>query len=117
MMSGIGLNSGVPNVGGVNIASSAAGTQRSGADTDRVLANAESARFRVDRDAQTNRSLGDVAEAENTPDRDADGRLLGDGSRSASRRRRAESDQAEHEEPSRAADPEGERGGNLDLDA
>ncbi|MEX0704022.1 MAG: hypothetical protein WD069_18120 [Planctomycetales bacterium] len=112
-MSGIGST----GVGGLSIASSVAGTQRSGTDTERVQANAEAARFRSEREAQANRSLGDVTETENSPDRDADGRLLHDDDGTARRRRRLPDAGALTDDAPRAADADGERGAALDLEA
>lgn len=106
-MSGIG-----PNIG-LTIAGSVAGTQRSGIDTDRVQANAEAARFRAERDAQASRALGDISEAENTPERDADGRLLYGGN---PRGKSDSRDRPPLDHPAHPPDANGERGGLLDLD-
>ena len=110
-MSSIGLTN--IGIGAMNLAGSAAGTQRSGADTDSVKKNAADQKATVDRDAQSAKALNDVAEAELSSDRDADERqpfgLLS----------RPESDDESDENNAntlRTPDATGERGNALDLE-
>ncbi|MBT6158274.1 MAG: hypothetical protein HOL01_05485 [Planctomycetaceae bacterium] len=111
-MSSIGLTN--IGVGGMNLAGSAAGTQRSGADTDSVKKNGADQKATVDRDAQSAQTLNDVAEAELSSDRDADGRqpfgLL-------SRPGPDEESEEESAKTLRTPDATGERGNALDLEA
>jgi hypothetical protein len=111
-MSSIGLTN--IGIGGMNLAGSAAGTQRSGADTDSVKQNAANQKAHADRNAQSARTLDDVAEADLSSDRDADGRqpfgLLS---------RPEPDEEGEEHSPKtlRAPDAAGERGNTLDLQA
>jgi hypothetical protein len=110
-MSSIGLTN--IGVGGMNLAGSAAGTQRSGADTDSVKHNAATQKANADRNAQSARAL-DVAEADLSSDRDADGRQpLG----LLSRPEPDEEGEERNAKTKRIPDAAGERGNALDLQA
>jgi hypothetical protein len=111
-MSSIGLTN--IGAGALNLAGSAAGTQRSGADTDSVKKNGADQKATADRNAQSAQTLNDVAEADLSSDRDADGRqpfgLLS----------RPETDEeSEENRPKTLQTPDatGERGNALDLEA
>lgn len=111
-MSSIGLTN--IGVGAMNLAGSAAGTQSSTSDTDRVKQNAANQKANADRNAQSARALDDVAETDLSSDRDADGR------QPYGRLSRPGLDEEGEEstaETLHAPDATGERGNTLDLQA
>ena len=111
-MSSIGLTN--IGAGALNLAGSAAGAQRSGADTDSVKKNGADQKAAVDRDVQAAHALNDVAEADLSSDRDADGRQpFGLLSRPGPDEEREEKDAKTLQTP----DATGERGNALDLEA
>ena len=111
-MSSIGLTN--IGVGAMNLAGSAAGTQSSASDTDRVKQNAATQKANADRHAQSAHALDDVAEADLSSDRDADGRQpYGRLSRPGA----DEEGEDNTTETLRAQDATGERGNTLDLQA
>ncbi len=63
------------NIGSLNLAGSFAGAQRSDADTDRNKASSAEQKFQIDQRTMSSHSTGDVAEADFSSERDADGRL------------------------------------------
>ena len=102
------------SIGALNLAGSVAGSQRSNADKDETRATASERSSRIDHKKMSSESLDDVAEADLSPDRDADGQqpfndlptdeLLSD-----------ESDDQQTKLP-RGIDAAGERGTSLDLE-
>lgn len=106
---------GATNIGAMNLAGSAAGTQRGGTDSDRVAQNAANQKAVGDRNAQSARALGDVSETDLSADRDADGR----GPFGSMSRPEAEPDGDDSAVPRRQQTPDasGERGNSLDLRA
>lgn len=94
----------------VGSAAGAAGQQRV-ATTNQQHAEAAERKFAIDQQAQTDKALGDVAESEQSDERDADGRQPWSFSR-----RRPPAQPGAHTEP-HAVDPDHERGATLDLEA
>ena len=97
------------------LASSAAGSasQQKAADVNRVQQDGNVQRFQLDRAAQLDKAVGDIGESDGTDERDADGRMPWVSQRQG---RSGDQEQASPRRP-KAADPEAERGGTLDLDA
>jgi hypothetical protein len=109
-MSSIGFN----NIGAMNIASSAAGAQRTEANANNNKAEAAGRKFQVDGQSMSAQSHDDVAEADMSTERDADGR------EAFGERRHPEAEGEEAKTPrqtSTAPDAFGDRGGALDLEA
>ena len=111
-MSAIGPGS----IGALNLAGSLAGSQRNGAEADRIKSDAAERKFQIDQREMSAHSLDDVSETGLSADRDADGRQLHGES--------PEQGQTTDEMPSRPAktlrrgqDALGERGRLLDLEA
>ena len=100
-------------VGSLNLAGSLAGAQQTRAHGDRTKAEGSQRTFQIDQQTLSAHGLDDVAEAELSRDRDADGRLPYErqepgGSRDQSSRSSAQ--------PQPAPDAFGERGRTLDLE-
>lgn len=100
-------------------AAQAAGSQRSGATTDEEKSVSAQGKAAADREARTERALGDLSEADLSPDRDADGRMPYDEPQSETPPQSA----APHDSaaapgsPPRAPDATGTLGTRLDLEA
>jgi hypothetical protein len=101
------------------IASSAAGAQRPDALGDRTAEAGAVQRLAADRDELAARSLGDVGQMDGSADRDADGRRQDEPTEPALDPQEDETEDvaAADSPPARPADPTGERGSHLDLDA
>lgn len=107
---------GPASFGAINLAGSLAGAQRNSADTDQVKEGAAERKLQSDLKALAARSIGDVGEADQSGDRDADGRLpwqLDDPHETTSENEPANP----HRLNDRAGDPDGSRGLHLDLEA
>lgn len=112
-MSSIGPGS----IGGINLVSSIAGSQRTNSDSDRLKESSADRKAVSDQKAISAHTAEDVAEAELSADRDADGRQSYSApddidehpSDSVAKR----SDEPAHEP---IPDAFGERGGRLDLE-
>jgi hypothetical protein len=106
---------GITNLGAMTVAGSAAGTQSNAADTDEIKQNSANQKAVADRNVQSAKALGDVAETDLSSDRDADGR------EPFGVWRRPGRDDGGHEEgrpdSPRVPDAAGERGNSLDLEA
>lgn len=63
------------SLGAINLAGSVAGAQRNSADADRVQEGAAERKLNSDLQALAAKSLDDVGQADESHDRDADGRL------------------------------------------
>lgn len=101
------------NIGALNLAGSFAGAQRGDAHTDRNKADSAEQKFKIDQQAMAAHSTDDVAEADLSPERDADGRLP----YSQTPRPDDHSEDSDEHQPERGPDAFGERGGSLDLEA
>jgi hypothetical protein len=101
----------------LGLASSIVGSSRPEAATNQTHAASAEQKARVDQKAVLARTLDDVADPEFGSDRDADGRMLY--RRSVSPADMADGDVVDDSEDmtSRPADPFGDRGKSLDLDA
>lgn len=64
------------SIGALNLVGSFAGAQRNDAEADHAKAESAERKFQLDQRALSAHSLDDVAEAELSSDRDADGRQL-----------------------------------------
>jgi len=101
------------SIGAMNLAGSFAGAQRSDAHTDRNKANAAEQKFAIDQRAMAAHSSDDVAEADLSHERDADGR------QPYRRTPDAQGDDSDErqEQPQHGPDAFEERGRSLDLEA
>jgi len=103
--------------GGLNLgplASTPAGIagQQRVAGTDRQQAEAAERKFQLDRQAATEKTVGDIGASDETHDRDADGRQPW-----VISRRKGDAKGDASSTPAIAPDPNHERGGQLDLQA
>ncbi len=101
--------------GGFNpLVSSAAGVagQQRLANAGQQTADASQRKFAVDQQVLTAKAVGDVSDLSEADDRDADGRQPW----AFQRRTPGSSEQAPLVATPRIVDPDGERGGTLDLD-
>jgi hypothetical protein len=109
---------GTGNVGPLNLAGSFAGVQRASADPDRDKAESAVQKFQADQQALAAHGLSDVAEAELTGDRDADGQSAFGSDRSdSSEPANPPHDHAPKQQGRRAPDAMEERRTVLDLEA
>ena len=91
--------------------------QTRGADSDRATQDARNQSREVDsaRLAEAAQGVGEMAEDEQTSDRDADGRRLWE--RAAKKPQSSdEADAGDDSTPQKSVDPTGQAGGNLDLE-
>lgn len=101
------------SLGAINLAGSVAGSQRNAADADRVKERSAERNVQSDLKALAAKSLDDVGQADESHDRDADGRTPFGGNESPP------TDVDESGRPSnhhRAGDPDGVCGRLLDLE-
>ena len=105
---------GLPGLGPTNFASSIAGSQSRSADESRTKTEAAQANLPIGAKAFAERTLGDVAEAGQSADRDADGRE--DLEAPPLRPGAGNGPAKPADPPARADDAFGERGNRLDLD-
>ena len=105
---------GLPGIGPMNFASSVAGSQSRSVDESRSRTEAAQANAPIGAKAFADRALGDVAEAGQSTDRDADGRS-DDGSPLPQAPATAAPHPSDPNAP-RAEDAFGERGQQLDLE-
>lgn len=103
------------NIGALNLAGSFAGAQRSDAHTDRNKADSALQKFKVDQQAMAAHSADDVAEADLSHERDADGRLPY--GRTPRPDHLDEDSDERRNEWQRGADAFGDCGRSLDLEA
>jgi hypothetical protein len=106
------------NLGPANLAASAPGAQRTGAEADQVKGQQAAQKLAADIERYANRGLGDDLETSTSHgqvgDRDADGRLLHGGT---GHPQPDEGTVEQEPEATRPADPLGELGTVIDLDA
>jgi len=88
-----------------------AGQQRA-ADTDRQKTEAAERKFQLDRQAATEKTVGDIGASDEAHDRDADGRQPW-----VVTRRKVDAKSGTSLPQSTAPDPDHERGGQLDFQA
>lgn len=113
------------NLGSLGIASSIAGAQNTNSgQVDELKKQSAERSAQIDRKAAAVKSLEDVDAAESSSDRDADGRMpFGAALHDESSTQNDATDDPENsatekqQHPRRSADPSGERGHSLDLDA
>jgi hypothetical protein len=104
------------NLSSINLAGSLAGALRNNSTEGESKAAAADRKFQLDQKAMSARSLGDIAEADRSADRDADGRQAYQRPDRPGAVEEQDSGETQRNAPP-APDAFGERGSRLDLEA